>query len=50
MVTINLTLFVQLGLFLIFMWGARKLIFDPILKVLDSREEKLEQDQANTQA
>lgn len=49
MVTINLTLFFQLGLFLIFLWGTRKFIFDPILKVLDSRDEKLEHDQASTQ-
>ena len=44
MVNINLTLFIQLGLFLIFLWGTMKFIFIPVIKLLDERDDKIDQD------
>lgn len=44
MVNINLTLVIQLALFLLFLWGTKKFIFKPILKVLDERDEKIYED------
>ena len=42
MVTINFTIVVQLVLFLLFLWAANKLVFQPVLRRLDEREENLE--------
>lgn len=44
MVTINLTLLIELGLFLIFMWAMKTYVFWPLLKVMDDRDEKLNDD------
>ncbi len=44
MVALNLTIVVQLLLFLAFLWGTNRLIIRPILRVMDERDEKLEQD------
>lgn len=44
MVTINLTLLIELGLFLIFMWAMKTYVFWPLLKVMDSRDAQLEDD------
>ncbi|MEA3364411.1 MAG: hypothetical protein U9Q79_02115 [Candidatus Hydrogenedentes bacterium] len=38
MVTINLTIVVQLVLFLLFLWVVNKLVFQPVLRRLDERE------------
>ena len=44
MVTVNLTLLVELVLFLIFLWGAHRIAFKPVVKILDDREEKIAAD------
>lgn len=44
MVTINFTLFVELALFLLFLWGTGAFILKPVLKVLDDRDESVEGD------
>ena len=44
MVNLNLTLFVELGLFLLFLWVTAKVIFRPMLDVMDAREAKTDQD------
>ncbi len=44
MVDINLTLFIELGLFLIFMWAMGKYVFRPLLKVMDARAWQIEED------
>ena len=43
MVSLNLTLFVLLGLFLLFLWGAQRIAFRPILRIMDEREEQIDQ-------
>jgi F0F1-type ATP synthase membrane subunit b/b' len=43
MVTINFTIFVELGLFLIFLWGASRFIVCPAIQVTDTREAELDQ-------
>ncbi|MFP6581099.1 MAG: ATP synthase F0 subunit B [Candidatus Hydrogenedentota bacterium] len=47
MVTINLTLFVELGLFLVFLWGTQHFILAPVVKSLDEREESIESDRVH---
>lgn len=44
MVTINLTLIVNLVLFLLFMWGMHLFVFKPLLDVMDRRETKIQED------
>lgn len=44
MVTVNFTLIVEVVLFLIFLWGANKLILRPTLDLRDAREEKVDSD------
>ena len=44
MVTINLTLIVNLVLFLLFVWGMHVLVFKPLLDVMDRREAKIQDD------
>lgn len=39
MVTLNFTLFVELGLFLLFLWGTQAFVLKRVLRVLDKREE-----------
>ena len=46
MVTINLTLLIELGLFLVFLWGTQKYILAPVVKNLDDREESIQADHA----
>lgn len=43
MVTINLTIVVQLVLFLLFLWVMNKLVLQPVLRRLDEREHDIEQ-------
>jgi F-type H+-transporting ATPase subunit b len=47
MVNINLTFFIQLVLFLVFLWGANRIALRPILRVLDKREDTI-RDQEDT--
>lgn len=46
MVTINLTIFIQLGLFLLFVWLANALVFRPVLRLMDERENTVEADES----
>lgn len=48
MVTLNLTIFIELVLFLIFLWGAAVFIFRPTLRQLDEREEQIEKNERRT--
>ena len=50
MVTINFTIFVELGLFLIFLWGTAVFIFRPVLRLLDERERDLEESRVQSEA
>ncbi len=40
MIAINFTVFVELGLFLLFMWVTQRLILGPILSVMDRRDDQ----------
>lgn len=44
MVTINLTIVIQVLLFLVFMWTMNKWVFAPVLTLLDARRETVERD------
>ena len=44
MVSLNFTLFVVLGMFLIFLWAMQRFIFKPVLKLTDERDEKMAED------
>jgi len=44
MVTLNLTLLVELGLFLVFLWMMRVFVFKPLLRVMDEREARVAED------
>jgi len=45
MVTINLTILVQVGLFLLFLWAMHRLVFQPMLGLMDAREARISADQ-----
>ena len=49
MVTLNLTILVELGLFLVFMWLMGTFVFKPLLEVMDRRAAKIEEDKATAQ-
>ena len=49
MVTINFTLVIELGLFLVFLWGAARFIVRPALRVTDAREEEIEKRKAEAE-
>ncbi len=44
MVVINFTLLVELGLFLIFLWGTAVFILRPVLRLLDEREDNIDRE------
>lgn len=46
MVTLNLTLLVELGLFLLFMGAMHRLVVKPLLRVMDEREERIAADRS----
>ncbi|HNR36350.1 MAG TPA: hypothetical protein PKO36_14300 [Candidatus Hydrogenedentes bacterium] len=46
MISLNFTLILQFVLFLIFLWGANTMVFRPLLKVMDDRKAKIENDRA----
>jgi len=46
MVTLNLTLFIEVGLFLLFMWAMHRLVIRPLLEVMDGRDDKLAEDRS----
>ncbi len=50
MIALNFTLVVQLGLFLIFLWVSNTIVFRPLLKTMDARTAKVEEDQATAEA
>ena len=43
MVTPNLTFFIEVSLFLLFLWGTARFILRPVLRSLDEREMSIEQ-------
>lgn len=45
MVVINFTLLVELGLFLIFLWGMAVFILRPVLRLLDERDDNIAHEQ-----
>lgn len=45
MIAINFTLFVELGLFLLFMWVTQRLILMPLLAVMDRRDDQVNEDE-----
>jgi F-type H+-transporting ATPase subunit b len=46
MIAINFTFFVELGLFLLFMWVTQRIILKPILSVMDRRDDQVTADEA----
>ncbi len=50
MVVLNLTLFVELALFLVFLWVTNKFIFRPILRMMDAREAEVAEDMGDASA
>lgn len=44
MVTINFTLLVETGLFLVFMWAMHQYVFTPLLRVMDERADGMAED------
>lgn len=44
MVTLNLTILVQVGLFLLFLLAMHTFVFRPLLRVMDARDEKMADD------
>lgn len=49
MIALNFTLVVQLGLFLLFLWGTNRFVFRPLLRTMDARNDKLEQDRVHAE-
>lgn len=48
--SINLTIVIQLALFLIFLWGAYRMFYRPTFGVMDGRAEKMAKDQAEAES
>jgi F-type H+-transporting ATPase subunit b len=46
MVNINFTIVIELGLFLLFLWLTNKTVVRPLLRTMDARQEKIDQDKA----
>lgn len=49
MVTLNLTIAVEVGLFLLFLWLMNTFVFRPLLKVMDQRDAQIEDDKTTSQ-
>lgn len=49
MVTLNFTLFVQLLLFLLFLWGMQRFVFSKALKQLDDRDHYISQQESRAE-
>lgn len=45
MIAINLTVFVILGMFLLFLWVTQRIILQPILDVMDRRDDQVQTDE-----
>lgn len=45
MVSLNITIVVQIALFLAFLWGMHRLAFRPTLSVLDARDDQVRRDE-----
>lgn len=50
MVTINTTFFIELILFLIFLWGTKRFFLSTVLQSLDERQETIDRNLADTEA
>lgn len=46
MVTINLTFFLVLAMFLAFLWAMHRFVFKPLLALMDQREQQMAEDRA----
>lgn len=49
MVTINFTILIELGFFLLFLWGTHRFVLAPVLKNMDERDASLERDREHTE-
>ncbi|HIJ64775.1 MAG TPA: hypothetical protein HPP77_02405 [Candidatus Hydrogenedentes bacterium] len=49
MITLNFTFFVQLGLFLVFLWATHRFILRPTLRTMDQREAERKREAEATQ-
>lgn len=49
MVTINITILIELGLFLLFLWGTQRFVLRPVLKNMDERDDTLDRDREQTE-
>lgn len=50
MITLNFTLVVELALFLVFLWVTNQIVVRPLLRTMDARTAKVEQDRAAAEA
>ena len=45
MIALNLTFFIQLGLFLLFVFLMNRIVFRPLLRIMDERESRIQNDE-----
>ncbi len=50
MLSLDFTLFVELALFLLFLWGTNWAVLRPLLRTMDARQLRIEQDRADAEA
>ena len=50
MITVNFTILIEVALFLVFLGGANRILFRPLLRIMDAREEKIAQDRATAES
>ncbi len=50
MITLNFTLVVELALFLVFLWVTNQIVVRPLLRTMDARTAKVDQDRAAAEA
>jgi F0F1-type ATP synthase membrane subunit b/b' len=50
MISLNFTLLVQFSLFLLFLWGTNRFVFRPLLRLMDTRVNKVEGDKTAAEA
>lgn len=48
MVALNLTIFVEMVLFLLFLWGARRVLLRPVINVMEERQEVATRNESET--
>ncbi|HOH51273.1 MAG TPA: hypothetical protein PLI98_11085, partial [Candidatus Hydrogenedentes bacterium] len=50
MLSLDFTLVVELLLFLLFLWGTNRAVLRPLLRTMDARQLRMEQDRADAEA